>query len=134
MAKLSEAVGRKTAAKEAAKVAVAEAVAVPPVTQERLSAYLRAGEFVKAERLILTETLQAGAAVEDGAIAARVAHETERDVNFRALAVELATNLIKASLIKGHKDGEAFVKDFVSKQPQKPYDRLKVWDKQKAKE
>lgn len=112
----------------------AEVTPQPPVTQERLRSYMQAGEFVKAERLLLTETLQAGAAVEDGSVAAKVAHETERDVNFRALAVELASNLVKAGLIKDHKDGEAFVKDFVSKQPQKPYDRLKVWDKQKAKE
>lgn len=126
MAKLSSAVPTPIVATEASPL--------PPVTQERLRAYLSAGEFVKAERLMLTETLQGGAPVEDGPVAARVAHETERDVNFRALAVELATKLVAAGLIKGHKDGEAFVKDFVSKQPQKPYDRLKVWDKAKAKE
>ena len=126
MSKLSSAVSTPPVA--------AEVSPQPSVTQERLRAYLDAGEFVKAERLRLTETLQAGASVEDGSVAARVAHETERDVNFRALAVELASKLIAASLIKDHKDGEAFVKDFVSKQPQKPYDRLKVWDKAKAKE
>jgi len=112
----------------------AEVSPQPPVTQERLRTYMDSGDFVKAERLRLTETLQAGALVEDGPVAARVAHESERDVNFRALAVELAEKLVAASLIKGHKNGEAFVKDFVSKQPQKPYDRLKVWDKAKAKE
>lgn len=36
----------------------AEVTPQPPVTQERLRSYMQAGEFVKAERLLLTETLR----------------------------------------------------------------------------
>jgi hypothetical protein len=97
------------------------------ITQNRLDLFLDAKSLVKEEAKDLKAALDSGAEVEEGVCDAVIEVVTEREINFRDLAVELADLLVAAGVIEKVEDGEAYVKGRVQDAPLKPARRLKVW-------